>query len=267
MTLPVLLSIPHGGDRVPPEAAPHSALTPADIFSDGDACTREIYDLGDAVVAVHRADIARAFVDLNRAPDVRPPENPDGFVKSLTADRIPVWRGGGPPPDDLAETLLERYWHPYHDRLADLAADPAVRVAFDCHSMAEFAPAIAPRPGEPRPAFCLSNANGATAPDSLLEALADAFADAFDCPRDEIRLNDPFQGGHITRSHGAGFGEGGTPWVQIEMNRRWYLADPWYDRATNAVHPDRLKELRERFRAAVEALSESVLRDARVGKT
>lgn len=254
MTLSVLLSIPHGGDRTPPEAAAHTTLSPADIFSDGDACTRDIYDLGEAVLAVHQAQIARAFVDLNRATDVLPPENPDGVVKSLTADRVPVWQGGGPPPGNLGEVLIDRYWRPYHDRLAELAADPAVRVAFDCHSMAEFAPAIAPRPGEPRPAFCLSNANGATAPDSLLSDLADALAGAFDCPREDIRLNDPFQGGHVTRRHGARFGEGGIPWVQIEMNRRWYLADPWYDPATLTVAPERLADLRERFRQALEAL-------------
>ena len=254
MTLPVLLSIPHGGDRTPPEARALSALGPADIFRDGDACTRDIYDLGDAVAAVRQAEIARAFVDLNRPPNDRPPANPDGVVKSLTADRVPVWRDGGPPSPGLAEALIERYWRPYHDELARLAARPDVRVAFDCHSMAEVAPAIAPRPGEPRPAFCLSNANGATAPDALLAELADALAGAFDCPREEIRLNDPFQGGHITRSHGAGFAEGGTPWVQIEMNRRWYLADPWYDRSTPSVDAARLGDLRSRFRAALESL-------------
>lgn len=254
MTLPVLLSIPHGGDRVPPEAAALTALGPADIFSDGDACTRTIYDLGDVVAAVQQAEVARAFVDLNRGPDVRPPEQPDGVVKSLTADRVPVWRSGGPPPDDLSETLIDRYWRPYHARLSTLAADPRVRVAFDCHSMAEFAPAIAPRPGEPRPVFCLSNADGVTAPGALLAGLADALAGAFDCPREEIRLNDPFQGGHITRSHGAGFVDGGVAWVQVEMNRRWYLADPWYDPSGPAVDPDRLRDLRRRFRVALEAL-------------
>ena len=254
MTLPVLLSIPHGGDRTPPEAASLSALDDAGIFSDGDACTREIYDLGDAVAAVHQAEVARAFVDLNRAPEDRPPDNPDGVVKSLTADRIAVWRGGGAPPGDLANTLVARYWRPYHDRLAELATDRTLRVAFDCHSMAEFAPAIAPRPGEPRPRFCLSNAGGATASASLLADLADALAGAFDCPREEIRLNDPFQGGHITRRHGASFAAGGTPWVQIEMNRNWYLADPWYDRTALTVDPERLAELRNRFRSALEAL-------------
>lgn len=248
MTLPILLSIPHGGDRVPPEAADLCAAGPADIWSDGDACTRSIYDLGDAVAAVCSTDIARAIVDLNRARSDRPPANPDGVVKSLTADRVPVWTGGGEPSDELARKLIDRYWQPYHDRLVALAARPDVRIAFDCHSMAEFAPAISPEPGAARPLFCLSNGDGATAPDELLVELADALAGSFECPRSSIGLNDPFSGGHITRWHGR---DGTLPWIQIEMNRSWYLSPPWHDAPSLTVDPERLAELRARFQAAL----------------
>ena len=254
MTLPVLLSIPHGGDLIPEEAAPLTALSEDDIFSDGDACTREIYDLGDRVAAVHQAAIARAFVDLNRGLDVRPPANPDGVVKSLTADRVPVWQGGVLPPDDLADAMLEQYWVPYHARLEELAALPEVRLGIDCHSMAEFAPAIAPNPGEPRPLFCLSNANGKTAPDELLSQLADALAESYKCDREAIRLNDPFQGGYITRWHGRRFRSGGLPWIQVEMNRSWYLADPWCLQSTLTVNAQRLLELNRCFHAALSAI-------------
>lgn len=256
MTLPVLLSIPHGGDRIPPEAAEACSLRPADIWSDGDACTREIYGLGNAVAAVRTTDVARAIIDLNRAPDDRPPANPDGVVKSMTADRVSVWRGGGAPDHDLAEVLIERYWQPYHDDLAQICERSKVLVAFDCHSMAEIAPAISPRPGEARPLFCLSNADGATAPGELLEELASALATAFECNHADIGLNEPFSGGHITRHHGRRSGPGrSVPWVQIEMNRSWYLAPPWYDPASRTVDPFRLADLRSRFAAAVELLS------------
>ena len=255
MTLPVLLSIPHGGDQVPEEATPMTVLTDAHIFSDGDACTREIYKLDDEVAAAHQAQIARAFVDLNRGLDIRPPNHPDGVVKSLTADRIPVWRGGAGPSGELADTLLDRYWRPYHQRLEQLASLPDVRLGIDCHSMAEFAPAIAPNPGQPRPLFCLSNADGATAPDSLLAELADALAVSFECERGAIRLNDPFQGGYITRWHGRRFVTGGIPWIQVEMNRSWYLSEPWFDRATRQVAPARLHQLRAAFLVALRTLS------------
>ena len=256
MTLGVLLSIPHGGDRIPPEAAEMCALRPADIWSDGDACTRKIYDLGDAVAAVRTTKIARAIVDLNRAPDDRPPANPDGVVKSLTAQGVSVWRGGAAPGDDLARLLIERYWQPYHDELATLCEQSDVHVAFDCHSMAEFAPAISPRAGEARPLFCLSNADGVTAPTELLEGLASALAEAFECDRASIGLNEPFSGGYITRTHGRAKGaEPSVPWVQIEMNRSWYLGPRWHDPVSRTVDPARLADVRDRFAAALRMLS------------
>lgn len=255
MTLPFLLSIPHGGDRVPKEAESLNALTDAQIFSDGDACTREIYGLGDQVIAVQQAEIARAFVDLNRGPDVRPPGEPDGVVKSLTADRIPVWQGDGPPSEELAEALIERYWRPYHEHLEELASSPDVRLGIDCHSMAEFAPAIAPKPGDPRPLFCLSNGDNETAPATLLVQLADALSASFECDRNAIKINDPFQGGYITRFHGRRYRDGGLPWIQVEMNRCWYLGDPWFDRAGLAVDPQRILELRRKFLSALENLA------------
>lgn len=208
------------------------------------------------MAAVRSTDTARAIVDLNRAPDDRPPANPDGVVKSLTADRVSVWRGREAPDDDLARLLIQRYWQPYHHDLAAMCERPDVLVAFDCHSMAQFAPAISPRPGEARPLFCLSNGNGDTAPSEMLEELAAALAEAFECDRAAIGLNEPFSGGHITRRHGRRSQPGrSVPWVQIEMNRCWYLAPPWYDAVARTVDPARLEDLRTRFAEALGLLS------------
>ena len=74
-----------------------------------------------------------------------------------------------------------------------------------------------------------------------------AFAAAFSCAPEAIRLNDPFRGGHITRAHGGG----SLPWVQVEMNRSLDLAEPWFDRRTRTLDPARSEDLRTRFLAAV----------------
>jgi formiminoglutamase len=80
-----------------------------------------------------------------------------------------------------------------------------------------------------------------------LEELAAAIARAFEVPPKLIGLNDPFKGGHITRTHGAGR----VPWIQVEMNRCLYLDEPWFDRDTLRVNPGRLAELRTRFLRAL----------------
>lgn len=247
--LPILVSVPHGGTETPPEVTDNVCITPAALFDDSDAFTREIYDVTAEVARVEKADIARAFVDLNRAPDNRPPANPDGVVKTVTCYDEPIYRA--PLTDETAEELLMRYYFPYHDRLREAAGDPDLRLALDCHSMAEVPPLVAPDNDDPRPLFCLSNDNGRTCPKSLMEQLAAAITDAFEISETDVSINYPFTGGYITRSHGGG----ALPWVQVEMNRSLYLAETWFDRSTLAVAPERLAALRDRFAKALRALA------------
>jgi N-formylglutamate deformylase len=249
--LPLLISVPHGGRDTPPEIADRVCLSPADLFEDGDACTRDIYDLTGEAARIQRAEIARAFVDLNRAPDDRPPANPDGVVKSATCYGHPIYHQARQPADELIERLLDRYYYPYHARLREAAADPAIRLALDCHSMAAVAPPVAPDSGAQRPLFCLSNDDGKSCPPPILDRLAAALAQAFGCDLSQVWLNRPFKGGYITRSHGGG----PLPWVQVEMNRSAYLAEPWFHRESLTVDPRRLTDLRQRFLRALAALN------------
>lgn len=248
--LPVLVSIPHGGTKTPPEVEATACITPEALFDDSDACTQEIYDVTGEAARVEKAEIARAFVDLNRAPDDRPPANPDGVVKTATCYNEPIYKDGQGPSPELTERLLAGYYVPYHQRLREAALDPDLRLALDCHSMAATAPDVAPDKDGERPLFCLSNDSGRTCPEPQMTRLASALVEAFDLQAGDVTLNAPFKGGYITRSHGGGR----LPWVQVEMNRSLYLAEPWFDRSTLTVSPQRLRELRDRFREAVRLL-------------
>jgi len=248
--LPILLSIPHGGTKVPEELRERICITPKDLFDDSDAFTTDIYDLGGDVAAVVKADIARAFVDLNRAPEDRPPRNPDGVVKASTCFKRPIYAFGQEPDTALTEQLIDDYHAPYHAQLARAVTQPGIELALDCHSMLPAAPPISSDPGAARPLFCVSNRDGATAPSELLERLAASIAEAFEVRSDQIGLNDPFKGGYITQTHGAGE----LPWIQVEMNRSLYLGEPWFDHATRDIDPARISELRERFMAALRRL-------------
>jgi formiminoglutamase len=247
--LPILISIPHGGSRQPTELEGRVCLSERDLFDDGDAFTREIYDVGDAVAAVVSADVARAFVDLNRAPDDRPPANPDGVVKSMTCYGRPIYFPGSEPDEALVEILLARYHESYHEQLS-AALTSEIRLALDCHTMGALAPPIAADHGRPRPLFCLSNADGATCPSPIIESLARALANAFNCSSDTVKLNEPFQGGYIIRTHGRGR----IPWIQLEMNRSFYSSVPWFDRDNLRVECSRLAFLRGRLLEALQDL-------------
>ena len=96
------------------------------------------------------------------------------------------------------ETLLDRYHRPYHRTLDRPASTGSFRLGLDCHTMAATGPPVGPDPGAKRPLVCLSNADG-TCPSEWLVALADCFRRAFDT--DDVRINEPFRGGHIIRRH------------------------------------------------------------------
>lgn len=227
--LPLLISVPHAGLRVPPEAEPYAATSPDEILADGDGGAGAIYDIDTHARAFVTTDIARAIVDMNRAPDdVRK----DGVVKTHTCWDVPVYRE--PLPTSVAARLIDRYHRPYHERLRALATDARVLAGVDCHTMAAVAPPEAPDPGEPRPRICLSNAHG-TLPEAWFQQLAHALEDAFGTPPS---LNQPFQGGYIIREHSAEL-----PWVQIELSR-----EPWIT----------LDEKRERVLAALAMWSRSI---------
>lgn len=201
--LPLLLSVPHAGRRIPPEVADRCVLDPADVVADGDGGARSIYDLAGRVDAFVTTDVARAVVDMNRAPDdVRK----DGVVKTHTCWDVPVYRE--PLPPHLVDLLLARYHAPYHERLRDLAG--RVVAGVDCHTMAARAPPEAPDPGRERPWMCLSDGDG-TLPRDWLDALSDALETAFGVAPS---INEPFRGGYIIRHHAREL-----PWVQLELSR------------------------------------------------
>jgi len=205
----LLLSVPHAGLEVPPEAAPRCALTPEEIAADGDGGAAAIYALADEVVRFETSSVARAIVDLNRAED---DFRKDGVIKTHTCWDVPVWRS--PPDAALVAELLRRHHAPYHARLA--RADPAVRLGVDCHTMAAVGPPVGPDPGQPRPEVCLSDADG-TLPKPWFNRLIEAFRSAFD---GEIAVNRPFRGGFIVRSHARE-----RPWVQVELSRAPFDSD------------------------------------------
>ncbi|MCY3953818.1 MAG: N-formylglutamate amidohydrolase [bacterium] len=149
MSLSLLLSVPHAGTEVPAEVAAYCALTPEQIVADGDEGAAEIYALAADVAAHVTAHVARAVVDLNRAPDDR---SRDGAIKTHTCWEELVW--DPELPAELAAALIDTYWRPYHRRLSRLSATGRSLFGVDGHTMAAHGPRRAPTPEHngPRPA-------------------------------------------------------------------------------------------------------------------
>lgn len=248
---PILLSIPHGGRKRPIELDEFLCINDKDLFDDSDPFVIEIYNLKDKVQTVIKTDVARAFVDLNRSPDDLPPKNPDGVIKSSTCYQKPIYVKGKEPDKKMIEKLLQSYYFTYHNQLIQACQDKEVVLALDCHSMASTAPNISPD-GEhkKRPKFCISNQEGKSCSNEILKNLADSISKSFSIPKSDISLNEPFKGGHITKT----YGNNPIPWIQVEMNRDFYLSEEWFDAKSLKVEQKRLEDLNKMFENTIEDL-------------
>lgn len=208
MKLPLLISVPHAGLMVPEEVKELCVLSREEILADSDEDVVEIYAFESVVTCFVTNKVARAIVDVNRSEEDR---GPDGIVKVNTCYGIPIYRE--PPSEDVVESLLERYYRPYHRRLTELAKD--VKFGLDCHTMATYGPPIAPDAGLERPHICLSNA-GRTCPSEFLEGLASCFESVFG---EAPAVNTPFKGGYIIRTHTVEL-----PWIQVELSRASFIS-------------------------------------------
>ena len=209
MTLPLVVSVPHAGLRVPGAVAPVCALSLAEIAADSDGGAGEIYSFAGSVESFVTTDVARAIVDVNRARDDR---RLDGAVKTHTSYRVSVW--DRPLSEAEVAGLLSAHYDPYHARLTELGLASRWPLGVDCHTMAAVGPPVGPDPGRERPWVCVSNAGG-TCPQEWVDTLREGFQQQLDGP---VRVNDPFRGGYISRSHSSEM-----PWVQIELSRAPYL--------------------------------------------
>ena len=79
--------------------------------------------------------------------------------------------------------------------------------------------------------------------------MADCISNAFELDKEDVVIDYPFAGGHITRT----YGNKPIPCIQIEMSRALYLSKPWFDLENLKVKPERLNQLQDNFSNALKA--------------
>ena len=266
--LPIAILLPHASLEIPPELAGRTALTPEQIFNEADAHTDQIYDFRDRVLYFEVFPYARALVDVNRPADsALLKRQGDGVVKRFTSYGAAVYHPRMEPEESLERYLINRYWRPWHNRLAQIAADSRVKLVLDCHSMAAKGPSKYDDPGRLRPCVAVGNLGDIygnlypprgriSAPPEMARALAQALGEALaDAPiLTEVgataALNTPFWGGWDLWLHSAS----PQPWLMIELNRALYIGNQTGDSPVAAGDNGRIADLRERIWQAVKGV-------------
>lgn len=228
---PLVVSVPHAGTHIPDEdrgavgADPRTVLRDADLFVD--RLWRRAPSLGAALlVATH----SRYVLDLNRAPgDVDKEVCPELAVPSRPNPRALIWRVSteGKPvlPRPLSKAEIDsrvaRVHRPYHDALASLLEERrrafGYAILVDGHSMPSVGRAGHADPEARRADIVPGDVRGKSCSALLSETVQEHFTRA----GFEVKPNDPYMGGYITRHHGRP--TSGVHAIQIEVNRDLYM--------------------------------------------
>jgi len=234
-TTAAVFASPHSGRHYPWSFIRDSQLDEVTIRSSEDAFVDRLFESvprqGATLLA---AEVPRAFVDLNRAPDELDPALIAGVRQKGHNARISSGLGviprvvagareirQGKISLTEARSRLERYYHPYHAKLADLMERNhrlfGRAILFDCHSMPhEAITSTAYAYGRP-PDIVLGDRFGATASPDLTEAVETVFRDA----GLTVSRNLPFAGAHVVQTYGKPALERHA--IQIEIDRALYL--------------------------------------------
>lgn len=261
-TAPLIFASPHSGRRYPPELLADARVSLISLRRSEDAYVDELF-AGAAAhgAAVLSANIARAYVDLNRDPaeldpdmfEERPPHSPHaqsarvqaglGAIPRISGDGQTIYRRKLSLAE--AERRIATVHQPYHALLQNLVAETrelfGCAVLIDCHSMP-------------------NNARGAHAPDVVLgdrfgaschpsvTALAEATLRRLGY---RVARNTPFAGGHTTQSYGRPAAR--VHALQIEINRGLYVDERTLERTNGYTR------VRADMTRLVEALSAAAL--------
>jgi len=214
--VPILISIPHCGTRIPSYLGLLSQTCP-----DTDWFLENLYDFApDLGIGVLHATHARYVVDLNRSPSSQPLYS-DGRI---ITDAIPLQQFDGkelytkPPTQREKERRIQKYFDPYHKeiqaKLQALHNQFGMALLFDAHSIKRHVPTIQ---SAPFPDLILGNNDQQSAHISIVSKawhwLEQSSYDA--------QHNDPFKGGYITRTYGTP--KEGIHALQLEMTQDLYL--------------------------------------------
>ncbi|MFT4061849.1 MAG: N-formylglutamate amidohydrolase [Edaphocola sp.] len=220
---PIVVSIPHAGTFIPEEIGEHFLPHMAATQDDTDWFVPTLYHfLPQMGITTIVANYSRWVIDLNRDADNKPLYN-DGRVITDVVTKTDfngqaLYQAGCEPNADEVALRTQRYYTPYHEKIAalleSLKESHADVLLFDAHSIRKSVPGIS---AAPFPDLVLGDNDGKTAASNIITAACNVLVN---CGY-QFAHNHPFKGGHITRSFGQP--SEGIHALQLEMAKTNYM--------------------------------------------
>lgn len=256
--LPLLVTIPHSGEKVPPQASWLQNLPEPVLMCDVDRYVDWIYEpsLGEFKIPFVKTEWHRYAGDLNRLPEdvdmasVKGNANPGGlhnrgFLWQITTTELPLMTE--PIEPSAHQELVNLIYEPFHrsvreeyENLKRLSGGNTV-YHIDAHSM----PSVGTRqhrdPGERRADIVISDNKGKSCSRPFRDLVIAAYVTA----GFKVGYNWPYFGGRVTEQYGSP--ESGHEVLQVELNRDLYM-----DETTKKLKPEPAEAVQKKVRAALE---------------
>ena len=255
--LPVFVSIPHSGEKVPPEVT-WLNKPEVTLMRDVDRYVDKLYEPGIQNLKLQSivTDWHRYVVDLNRKPEdfdqqsvegANEPKgkHPKGLHWSVTTHQEPLIEE--PMTMELHNQLVANYYQPFHDQVQatrdHLFSAYSQVYHLDLHSMPSLGTDLHPDPGQQRAEVVISDFHGQSASPEFLEVVMKAYQEV----GFQVAYNWPYVGGGITQMYGRPQENRHT--IQVELNRALYMNEE-----TKKLNNDTLADVQLKLEKALAAV-------------
>ncbi len=223
-TAPLLVSMPHVGTHLPAGIAGRMTEA-AKTVPDTDWHVGRLYafskSLGASVIA---ANYSRYVVDLNRSQSdeaLYEGRFVTGLCTLQTFCGEDIYLPGKNISADEKRDRIEKYWRPYHDKIAsslnDIKESFGYALLWDAHSIPSKVPLLFD--GE-LPELNFGTNEGRSCAGGMIEAV---IAEAEVCEGFSMALDGRFKGGFITRQYGEPSND--VHAIQLELAQRCYMIE------------------------------------------
>lgn len=263
ITSPLIVTIPHSGEKIPPQT-PWLQTLPEDVLMcDVDRYVDVLYEpaLHKLQVPFVKTEWHRYAADLNRIPEdvdstsVKGHSNPAGmhnrgFHWVVTTYNHPLMT----TPMELSDhqALVKLIYEPFHEGVKGLYRqlhEKGYKTTYhiDAHSMPSVGTSMHRDPGERRADIVVSDSKGKSCDPRFKDLVIAAYATA----GFKVAYNWPYFGGRVTEQYGDP--QRGQNTLQVEMNRELYM-----DEKTKKLKAEAAKKAQEKVLQALEYIKKNL---------
>ncbi|MNK96018.1 N-formylglutamate amidohydrolase [compost metagenome] len=255
--LPLIVTIPHSGEKVPPQTPWLNTLPEEVLMCDVDRYVDFLYEptLKKLEIPFVKTEWHRYAADLNRIPDDVDASSVEGnataagthnrgFHWVITTYKTQVMPG--PMSKKAHDELVTLIYEPFHASIRKLLSNlhaQGFKKTFhiDAHSMPSVGTSEHRDPGERRADIVVSDSKGKSCDPKFRDLVIAAYVTA----GFKVGYNWPYFGGRVTEQYGDPNRNQHT--LQVEMNRSLYM-----DEQTKKLKTSEAKDVQEKVRKALE---------------